>query len=117
MDYNKMAQEVHEENKVKGFYDVEPSKDMCLLLIVSELVEMVEADRKGLKACISHFDSQIAKHPDKFELFFRNVIKDTIEDEAADVVIRILDYAGWQDIDLNKDSDIVFKTTNTCRGF
>ncbi len=106
IDYNKMAQEVHQENKVKGFYDVEPSKDMSLLLIVSELVEMVEADRKDLHADMVNFNELIYVHgTDNQKLFFRDFIKDSIEDEAADVIIRILDYAGWQNIDIDSVVD------------
>lgn len=111
MDYNKMAQEVHGENKIKGFYDVEPSKDMSLLLIVSELMEMVEADRKDKHAAVLHFEIETKKdNTDRcFKWAFADYIKDSIEDEAADVIIRILDYTGWQGVDLNLVNGVDFE--------
>jgi len=107
IDYNKMAQQVHEENKAKGFYDIEPSKGMSLLLIVSELVEMVEADRKGKHAVTSLIDGLLSLSQWDVVSYccFTANIKDTIEDEAADVILRILDYAGWQNIDIDSVVD------------
>lgn len=114
MDYNKIAQEVHEENKIKGFYDIGPNKDMSLLLIVSELMEMVEADRKGRTLsslgqiiATNLYDGDIDDIPSVYKSVFEDDIKDTIEDEAAGVILRILDYAGWQGISLECERDSI----------
>jgi len=113
IDYNKLATEVHAENVKKGFYDKEPERSMTLLLVVSELMEMIEADRIDNKITASGkiianklFNGNVDDCPPLFKEVFKKSIKDTIEDEAADVIIRLLDYAGWQGIDLTHKEDV-----------
>ena len=67
------AQKVFENAKNKGFWEEERNKSEQLMLVVSELAEMQEALRSG--------NPQSTKIPD-FLL---------IEEEAADVVIRMMD--------------------------
>ena len=76
-----------------GFHDEEQSDEHLLCLVVSELMEAVEADRHGNHADMDAYWSRLDAYPDADELFERYV-KDTVEDELADAAIRLLDHAG-----------------------
>ena len=75
-----------------GFHDEQHSERHYLCLVITELSEAVEADRKGRHADIKTFNAAL----DGFEceVAFEAYIKDTVEDELADAAIRILDLAG-----------------------
>lgn len=80
-----------------------------LMLIVSELGEAIESDRKSRSANWEEFESQLQDHRrenirelEGFKLAFEGNIKDTFEDEIADVIIRIFDLCGKMDIDIMK---------------
>ena len=65
------------------------------MLVITELSEAVEADRKGKRAnvgCFNVFSDY--NRPAGYAFSFESTIKDTIEDELADAVIRLLDLAG-----------------------
>ena len=70
------------------------------MLIVSELSEAMEADRKK-KAFrqISWNEFDFSKQYDR-ELFENN-IKNSFEDEIADTFIRLFDLVGYMDIDID----------------
>jgi len=98
---------VYEANKEKGFHDKERSFAETCMLIVSEISEAVEADRKGNdlnneldKELVDvEFDSY--KSGENLDVqFFEDRIKDTVEDELADALIRILDEAGRRGMDI-----------------
>lgn len=91
-----------------GFHDKALSNEHFLMLVITELSEAVEADRKG-----NRFDKEkyrIGKYAEcqgwltneeKFINVFNKYVKDTVEDELADAVIRLLDLAGLRSIDLS----------------
>jgi NTP pyrophosphatase (non-canonical NTP hydrolase) len=80
-----------------GFHDKEKSNAHYMMLVVSEVGEMVEADRKGLKADVSGFDCRMI---DGFSYMtaFEATIKSSLEDETADVCIRLFDFLGMKGI-------------------
>lgn len=81
-----------------GFHeDIKPNV-YYLGLVMSEMGEAINADRKGDHADTKGFEDGLAKFPpmDCFNAY----IKDTVEDEIADVVIRLLDFAGMKDYNL-----------------
>ncbi|NDV68574.1 hypothetical protein [Dysgonomonas sp. 25] len=105
-EFNSFSKQVYEANKLKGFHDtIHPDKHH-LCLIVSELMEAIEADRKGRRANLLKYEfcmDKVAKE-DKdatFPKYFREYIKDTVEDELADAVIRLFDFAGARSYDLS----------------
>lgn len=92
-----------------GFHDKELSNEHCLCLIVGELMEAVEADRKGRlgKKCKSRFEMDYNRYPalveeeKRFKCSFEKNIKDTLPDELSDAVIRLLDLAGLRNISID----------------
>ena len=83
--------------KEHGFHDVERSNAHFMMLVLSEIGEMVEADRKNRRCKIN--DENVLRFND-FVPTFELWVKDTMEDELADVVIRLLDFTGKRGIDL-----------------
>lgn len=92
-----------------GFHNEELSNEHCFCLIISELMEAVEADRKGKRADRQSFKSSYEDeepHDDvNFKYCFEKYIKDTIPDELSDAVIRLLDLAGLRGISLESASN------------
>ena len=105
-DLNKLAQQIYEANKAKGFHEVKHSEEHMMCLVISELMEAVEADRKNRKADLKTFEELMSGVKDKhydimYTKCFKEFIKDTVEDELADAVIRLLDTAGALGVDAN----------------
>lgn len=92
-----------------GFHNEELSNEHCFCLIISELMEAVEADRKGKRADRQSFKSSYEDeepHDDvNFKYCFEKYIKDTIPNELSDAVIRLLDLAGLRGISLESASN------------
>ena len=97
----------------KGFDSKDFARD--LMLIVSELSEALEADRRGKDA------NKLPAHPEKLLLdnigriedekwkqYFELYIKDTIQDEIADALLRIMDLCGRYKIDI--DTHVAIKS-------
>ena len=103
-DLNILAAEVHAAAKAKGFWDA-PNDGEKLMLIISELSEALEAHRSGKFAQMIHFEESVYLDPERESEYFRLHIKDTFEDELADVVIRILDFSGAKEYSLPKLKD------------
>lgn len=80
-----------------GFHEKEWSYQHLAMLVITELSEAVEADRKGRHAFRKVYMKKIAEGGSRDELFER-YIKDTVEDELADVVIRLCDMCGAYDL-------------------
>jgi len=101
-DLNLLAKEVHENAVKNGFWDDNPSTEHCLMMVVTELSEAVEADRKGKMANLKWLEETEQEYDFlNFEDYFTACIKDTVEDELVDAYIRLLDLAGEEEIPLN----------------
>lgn len=93
-DWSDLADKVHRNAVAKGFYDEKPIWEHVKMLAICELAEAVEADRNGRHAVVSE---EIDDYVDEaFVTDFNARIKDTVEDELADFIIRCLDYVGWR---------------------
>ena len=88
---NRKSREIHNKMIAKGHWDNEREIGTLLMLIVTELSEAFEAYREDRYANIS-------KGVDAF----KSHIKDTFEDEIADVFIRLFDLCGFLNIDIEK---------------
>jgi len=97
---NELAKEIHAGNVARGFYKVQPTLKTQLMLVITELSEAVEADRKGKYARRSNFEIAMRTGRD-FQDYFNHFIKDSFEDEIADAFIRLMDIAGNRGVDLS----------------
>lgn len=104
-----------------GFHDKELSNEHCFCLIISELMEAVEADRKGKHADRESFKSSYEDeepHDDvNFKYCFEKYIKGTVEEELADACIRLFDLCGLRKIDINDfTEEMIYEATESCNG-
>ena len=76
-----------------GFHDEDLSVEHYLMLVLSEIGEAVEADRKGRSRCdLGIFDD--ALRTCNFTQAFKDYVKDSLPDELSDVCIRLYDMCG-----------------------
>lgn len=106
-NWNELRDRAYQTAKAHGFHKGDESVQHYLCLVVTELSEAVEADRKRKRANIYRYQvesvtPQAPDHVEKHKDFcFEAFIKDTLEDELADATIRLLDLAGMIDLDLS----------------
>lgn len=102
MNINEVSKEIHKNNVEKGFWDNPRNTGEILMLVVSELSEALEADRKNIRCTL--LDGQkkdlMFEVGDSYKMEFQSDVKDTFEDEIADAAIRLLDLAVGLNIDL-----------------
>ena len=111
MNLNELRDKAYKTACEHGFHDQELSNNHFLCLVISELMEAVEADRKGRRANVDRYNKKIANSricqgldsdiPKErgYEVAYNETIKGSIEEELADAVIRLLDLAVlkiWQ---------------------
>lgn len=127
MNLNQLSKEIHKANVEKGFYEdneeaikflmennasdeviftVEKAiTGQRLALITSEVSEALESDRKNKKANIIAFlnerRSSLHESDNDFKISFEKNIKDSVEDEISDAIIRLLDFCGYKGIDIH----------------
>lgn len=98
----KECKEQHERMKAKGFHDRDVSLAEIFGLIISEMCEAMEAERKGRLASNQMYDFvMIRQTEDEFISAFKESIKDSVSDELADVFIRCMDAVGKYNKDNN----------------
>ena len=80
---SQIQEEVHRTAVEHGWWDHERTAGEVLMLMVTELAEAMEAYRDGNpeSGCIGGFSQ--------------------MEEELADVVIRLLDFAEWAEFDID----------------
>lgn len=110
MNINKLVKDIHNNAKKKGFWKNKREFGTLLMLVVSELAEALEADRKP--AFVHHLSekeykqmktllSNHKKLSDKeFKEIYQTVARGTISEELADAIIRLLDICGGYKIDI-----------------
>ena len=115
MDLNKLKDEAYSIAKANGWHDEEHSDEHFLMLIITEVAEAVQADRDNRHADVAKFkkwqgnslplseETRTRRFKEDFEAY----IKNTVEDELADVVIRCLDLAGLREFDLKEVATLV----------
>lgn len=127
MNLNELRDRAYNTACDHGFHDEELSNEHCLCLVISELMEAVEADRKGKRFNKDAKETYELIQNVKFcKVIYENYIKGSVEEELADAVIRLLDLAGLRGIDLSDTNEITdelvslksgFRFTEVCFGF
>ena len=125
---NTLIKLAHEKAKNGGWWDAERNIGELLMLIVSELSEGLEALRKDHYAdksvvtdlyndlAINSHDEEFVLNEEQWKNSFENNVKNTFEDELADVAIRLFDLCGGLNVDLEKHIDLKMKY-NSMRGY
>lgn len=93
-----------------GWHEKDLSDEHFLCLVISELMEAVEADRKGKRAQVEKFKEWQGNsislteetRQKRFKEDFEAYIKGSVEEELADACIRLLDLAGLRNVDLGE---------------
>lgn len=101
MNLNKLRDKAYQCTIAHGWHEENLSDKHFPCLVISELMEAVEADRKGRHAnrnLFEYYMNQKARSDDEFIYAFKHGIKDTVEDELSDAFIRLLDLAGLRGI-------------------
>lgn len=98
-----------------GFHNEKISDETYLMLIITEISEAINAHRKNIHSNLVDFKYLNNTQPDIWKWNFEFCIKDTVEDELADVIIRLLDFAGAKKINL-KTYDILCYDDNNFKG-
>lgn len=111
---------IHETACAHGWHEEKKSDAHWLCMVITEVAEAVEADRKGRRANTQAMKEtlRIQKegeiglteqwYQDWFPVYYKEFIKGSIDEEFADIVIRILDFANekfgkemkWWDYDV-----------------
>lgn len=94
---NRYAKDCHERSVAKGFWDEKRTVYHHLMLVISEFSEAIEADRldKWAKLDPDTIDTLHRIEGAPYAQEFLREVKDRVEDEIADAVIRLLDLLGW----------------------
>lgn len=103
MNLNKLRDKAYQCAVAHGWHEENLSDEHFLCLVISELMEAVEADRKGMHANRDNFEyymKQRKRDDGEFMYAFKHGIKDSVEDELADACIRLLDLAGLRGVDV-----------------
>jgi len=93
-----LRDECHKIACDNGFEDEQLSERHSLCMVITELAEAVDADRKDKHADIKTFNAALDGLD--CEIAFEGYIKDTVEDELADTAIRILSLCGMSGYDI-----------------
>lgn len=111
MNFDELAQEAFETAKAHGWHDEELPDETYLMLIITEIAEAVQADRKDKHADVAKFKEYQTYYGTflpseeirtiRFREDFEAYIKNSVEDELSDVVIRCLDLAGLRNIEFD----------------
>lgn len=123
MDLNELRDKAYKTACEHGFHDEELSNEHCLCLVISELMEAVEADRKEKRANVELFklwqnNPLSISEETRIKMFKQDLeefIKDSVEDELADAAIRLLDLAGYRGIAIETfTEEMIYESTESC---
>ncbi len=85
----KWSKEIYHNAVAHGWHEEKHSSEHYLGLIMTEVAEAIEADRKCRRVPDDAYKSLFVGHI----TWYQNFVKGTIEEEMADIVIRLLDMA------------------------
>lgn len=105
MNWNELRDRAYKTSVAHGWYKENLSDEHYLMLVITEVSEAVQADRKGKLADIEGFNRYMDNPKDVKDVFYKyayqSCISGSIQDELADIVIRLLSLAGARNIDIS----------------
>lgn len=121
MNLNELRDRAYKTACNHGFHDEELSNEHCLCLVISELMEAVEADRNNKyadrKSFKDYYEDEELHYNADFKYSFEKYIKDCVEDEFADACIRLLDLAGLRNISIDDfPEEAIYGASESCVG-
>ena len=121
MNLNELRDRAYKTACNHGFHDEELSNEHCLCLVISELMEAVEADRNNKyadrKSFKDYYEDEEPHYNADFKYSFEKYIKDCVEDEFADACIRLLDLAGLRNISIDDfPEEAIYGASESCVG-
>ena len=105
-ELNALKDKAYKTAIVHGFHEEEKPDAYWLGLVMSEMGEAINADRKGLHANTKRFEENMANGYLTPRVLFEKYIKDSVEDEIADIIIRLLDFSGLRGYELSTDENL-----------
>ena len=101
IDFDSLCVRAYENAVKHGFHEEKYPDYHYIMLIVTQIAEAVNADRKGKYANRTMFENNFYRSitdPEGHWIYcYETFIKDTVEDELADAAIRIFDYVGLKE--------------------
>ena len=102
MNLNELKIRAYEIACEHGWHEAEQSDETLLMLVITEIAEAVQADRKGRRADRQAFEKNISL-ASAYDFF----LKGTVEDELAYIIICCLSMAGSRNLDLSMAHDMM----------
>ena len=109
---NKLSKDLNKFQIDAGFTNSDITQR--LMLVHSEISEAFEAFRKDYRAI--DIDDELYSNDNEFKSFFEETIKDSLDDEIADSIIRLIAFCGENNIDIEKHIKLKMRY-NHLRGF
>lgn len=108
MNFDELSQQAYATAKAHGWHDIELPDEHWLMLIITEIAYAVQADRKGRHADKKGFIKDCVYDDDNsFQFSFDLNIKNSVEDELSDILIRCLDFGALRGIPFDMAESIV----------
>ena len=113
MRIKELQKEIHKNAVSKGFYENPHNFGNDLMLVVSELGEAIEAHRNNEWCDMKAFNEVLISEQYDYVTCFEKYVKDTIQDEIADGVIRLMDMCEFYGINLEKHIELKMQYNKT----
>lgn len=111
-----LSDRIYETISNNGFHtddvDYKYPEFKYLMLVITEIAEAVEADRKDRHVDRDAFEERINVYPDFCERF-KAYVKDSVEDEFADIAIRLLDMMGVFKVEITDEMEKLAENIRT----
>lgn len=113
MNFDELSQQAYATAKAHGWHEEELPDETYLILIITEIAEAVQADRKDRHADKKGFIKDCVYDDDNsFQFSFDLNIKNSVEDELCDIIIRCLDLAALRGISLQYVDELMASSPN-----
>lgn len=90
-----LAEDAFKDADKHGFYTENTEIETELMMIITEMAEVIQADRHNRHGSIEDYESEILNGRD-IPTAYKNSLEGTVESEFADIAIRILSLLGWR---------------------